>query len=161
MGSTSVNRPFPTVQAVERLARCFSSTNRYGQQNTQPRCWDIGTSASIERHSKRTFHFSISSCFNLYCLTSSSRVFLSPSELVFRIGTTSFTVLSVRTPLIIRKHFRSPGSGSKVSSTSLDRVSMTSTLGGIRSGEKNRKGMEIRLHVKMTRKEKRCMENKY
>jgi hypothetical protein len=39
--------------------------------------------------------------------------------LVLRIGTTSLTVRSVRTPLIMRKHFRSPGSGSSVSKTSL------------------------------------------
>jgi hypothetical protein len=34
-------------------------------------------------------------------------------------GMTSFTVLSTRTPFIIRKHFLSGGSGSRVSSTNL------------------------------------------
>jgi hypothetical protein len=71
----------------------------------------------------RTFHFSMSSCFVLYCLTSSSNAFFKPSELVLRIGTTSLTVRSVKTPLIIRKHLRSPGSGSRVSSTSLSYIS--------------------------------------
>jgi hypothetical protein len=33
------------------------------------------------------------------------------------------TVRSVKTPLIMRKHFRSPGNGSRVSSTSLYHVS--------------------------------------
>lgn len=66
-----------------------------------------------------TFHFSSSSCFNLYCLTRSSRTFFRPSAFVFRAGTTSLTVLSTSTPLIMRKHLRSPGRGSKVSRTSL------------------------------------------
>jgi hypothetical protein len=66
----------------------------------------------------------MSSCFVLYCLTSSSSAFFRPSELVLRIGTTSLTVRSVNTPLIIRKHFRSPGKGSKVSKTSLHHVSV-------------------------------------
>jgi hypothetical protein len=39
--------------------------------------------------------------------------------LVLRMGTTSLTVRSVKTPLIMRKHLRSPGNGSSVSSTSL------------------------------------------
>jgi hypothetical protein len=66
----------------------------------------------------------MSSCFVLYCLTSSSSAFFRPSELVLRIGTTSLTVRSVNTPLIMRKHFRSPGNGSKVSKTSLRHVSV-------------------------------------
>lgn len=68
---------------------------------------------------RHTFHFSISCCLLLYCFTRSSKTFLRPSEFVFRAGTTSFTVLSTRTPFIIRKHFRSPESGSRVSRTSL------------------------------------------
>src|SRR4051794_21520578 len=66
-----------------------------------------------------TFHFSSSSCLVLYCLTKSSRTFLRPSALVWRAGTTSLTVRSTSTPLIMRKHLRSPARGSKVSSTSL------------------------------------------
>jgi hypothetical protein len=42
--------------------------------------------------------------------------------LVCRIGTTSLTVRSVRTPLIMRKHLRSSGSGCSVSKTSLTLV---------------------------------------
>jgi len=68
---------------------------------------------------RRTFHFSISSCFVLYCRTRSSKTFFSPSELVLRAGTTSLTVRSTNTPLIIRKHFLPSGNGSSVSSTSL------------------------------------------
>jgi hypothetical protein len=83
-----------------------------------------------QRVGEHTFHFSISSCLVLYCLTSSSSAFLRPSELVLRIGTISFTVRSVSTPLIMRKHFRSPGSGSNVSRTSLVRVSMQLSLCG-------------------------------
>lgn len=67
-----------------------------------------------------TFHFSISSCFALYCFTKSSRTLLKPSELVSRAGITSLTVRSMRTPFIMRKHLRSPGSGIKVSRTSLE-----------------------------------------
>ena len=68
---------------------------------------------------KPTFHFSISSCCRLYCFTKSSRTFLSPSELVLSAGMTSLTVRSTKTPLIMRKHFRSGGRGFKVSRTSL------------------------------------------
>jgi hypothetical protein len=71
----------------------------------------------------RTFHFSISSCLPLYCLTNSSSTCFKPSELVCRAGSTSLTVLSTKTPLIRRKHFRSGGSGCKVSVTSLSRQS--------------------------------------
>jgi hypothetical protein len=78
----------------------------------------------LKLSNRRTFHFSMSSCFVLYCLTSSSSAFFRPSELVLRIGTTSLTVRSVKTPLIMRKHFRSPDSGSRVSNTSLYHVSM-------------------------------------
>jgi hypothetical protein len=66
-----------------------------------------------------TFHFSISTCLLLYCLTRSSSTFRRPSEFVLSAGMTSFTVLSTRTPFIIRKHFLSAGSGSRVSSTNL------------------------------------------
>jgi len=65
------------------------------------------------------FHFSNSVCLLVYCLTRSSNTFFSPSEFVFSAGTTSLTVLSTRTPFIIRKHFLSAESGSRVSSTSL------------------------------------------
>ena len=68
---------------------------------------------------RRTFHFSNSSCFTLYCFSNSFNTFFSPSEFVLSAGITSFTVLSMRTPLIRRKHFRSCGKGSKVSRTSL------------------------------------------
>ena len=67
----------------------------------------------------RTFHFSISFCCFLYCLRSSSSTFLRPSEFVFSAGMTSFTVLSTKIPFNMRKHFRSEGSGSSVSSTNL------------------------------------------
>lgn len=67
-----------------------------------------------------TFHFSSSSCFEVYCLRRSSSTFFRPSALVVSCGMTSFTVLSTSTPLIIRKHFLSPGSGSSVSMTSLE-----------------------------------------
>lgn len=66
-----------------------------------------------------TFHFSMSSCCRLYCLTSSSRTFFNPSEFVWSAGVTSFTVFSTKTPLTIRKHLRSGGRGASVSSTSL------------------------------------------
>ncbi|KAH8630259.1 hypothetical protein IG631_14836 [Alternaria alternata] len=88
----------------------------------------------IQAHCGRTFHFSISSCFNLYCLTNSSSACFRPSELVCRIGTTSLTVRSVKTPLIMRKHFRSPGSGCSVSKTSLVFVSISCVVMGIESG---------------------------
>lgn len=83
-----------------------------------------------------TFHFSISSCWRLYCLTKSSRTFFRPSELVSSAGLTSFTVLSTKTPLIMRKHFRSGGSGLSVSSTSLSNR---------RSGEPNRQPESLNL----------------
>jgi len=70
-------------------------------------------------HRQLTFHFSISVCLLLYCFTRSSSTFFNPSELTFNAGTTSFTVLSTRTPFIIRKHFLSAGRGSRVSRTSL------------------------------------------
>jgi len=73
----------------------------------------------LRKKKPRTFHFSISVCLELYCLTKSSNTFFNPSELVFKAGMTSFTVLSTRTPFIIRKHFLSAGRGSRVSSTSL------------------------------------------
>jgi hypothetical protein len=93
--------------AAERPGCCFASV--HGSQYSVPRAI----------HLQHTFHFSISSCLLLYCLTSSSSVFFNPSELAFRIGTTSSTTRSVNTPLIMRKHFLSPGSGSNVSNTSL------------------------------------------
>lgn len=65
------------------------------------------------------FHFSISSCCLLYCLTRSPSTFFKPSLLVCRAGTTSATVRSIKTPLIRRKHLRSVGSGLRVSKTSL------------------------------------------
>jgi hypothetical protein len=77
-----------------------------------------------EHKYERTFHFSISSCLLLYCLTRSSNTLPSPSELVFRAGMTSSTVRSMRTPLIIRKHFRSPERGVRVSRTSLRRCKL-------------------------------------
>ena len=76
-------------------------------------------SECIHKRKSITFHFSISSCLSLYCFSRSSRTFFRPSEFVLSAGTTSLTVRSTRTPLIIRKHLRSPGSGSSVSSTSL------------------------------------------
>jgi len=69
-----------------------------------------------------TFHFSSSSCLPVYCLSRSSRTFFSPSAFVLSCGRTSLTVLSTKTPLIIRKHFLSPDSGSKVSKTNLESV---------------------------------------
>lgn len=65
------------------------------------------------------FHFSISSCCLLYCLTRSPSTFFKPSLLVCRAGTTSATVRSIKTPLMRRKHLRSVGSGLRVSKTSL------------------------------------------
>lgn len=66
------------------------------------------------------FHFSKSACLAWYCLTRSSKTFFNPSAFVCSAGSTSLTVLSARTPLIMRKHFRSAGSGVRVSSTSLE-----------------------------------------
>lgn len=68
------------------------------------------------------FHFSISSCCLLYCLTRSPSTFFKPSLLVCRAGTTSATVRSIKTPLMRRKHLRSVGSGLSVSKTSLREV---------------------------------------
>ena len=65
------------------------------------------------------FHFSISSCVFLYCLTRSSSIFFRPSALVWSVGTTSETVRSTSTPLTMRKHLRVPGRGCRVSRTSL------------------------------------------
>ncbi|KAI7165233.1 hypothetical protein KC349_g98 [Hortaea werneckii] len=76
----------------------------------------------------RTFHLSMSSCFARYCLTKSSRTFFRPSAFVCSAGSTSLTVRSTSTPLIMRKHFRSPGKGVKVSSTSLTEVLAGETL---------------------------------
>ena len=67
------------------------------------------------------FHLSNSSCLLLYCLTSSSSTCFKPSEFVFKAGRTSFTVLSTRTPLMSRKHFRSWGRGCSDSMTNLIR----------------------------------------
>ncbi|EZF96379.1 hypothetical protein H113_03415 [Trichophyton rubrum MR1459] len=75
------------------------------------------------------FQLSISSCLLLYCFMSSSRTCLSPSAFVFSEGITSFTVRSTRTPLIMRKHFRSRGRGWRDSITSLDGVSVSVCLG--------------------------------
>lgn len=123
----------------------FSCLMGTGTTVVQPGCCSFSTSEHRQlpsRHEKRTvsgssphtslcsnrgtvraeaftFHFSISSCCRLYCLTSSSRTFFKPSEFVANAGRTSSTVLSTRTPLIIRKHFRSFGSGVRVSKTSL------------------------------------------
>src|SRR5437762_12712300 len=69
--------------------------------------------------SKHTFHLSISSCFDLYCLSSSSKTCFKPSEFVFKVGSTSSTVLSTKTPLVRRKHLRSLGRGARASATSL------------------------------------------
>lgn len=70
-----------------------------------------------------TFHLSISPCFALYCLTSSSSTCFNPSELVLRAGSTSSIVRSTSTPLMSRKHLRSCGSGCNVSVTSLHKMS--------------------------------------
>lgn len=66
-----------------------------------------------------TFHFSSSSCLALYCLTRSSRTIFRPSEFVLSAGSTSFTVCSMRTPLMSRNALRSPESGCRVSNTNL------------------------------------------
>ena len=72
-----------------------------------------------------TFHFSISSCRVLYCLSRSSRTFFKPSEFVLSAGLTSLTVRSTSTPFIMRKHLRSCGRGSSVSSTNLRAVEVS------------------------------------
>lgn len=77
-----------------------------------------------------TFHFSISSCVVLYCFSSSSSTFRNPSEFVFSAGMTSFTVRSTSTPLIMRKHLRLAGSGSRVSRTSLIHRQRGGVFGG-------------------------------
>lgn len=87
----------------------------------------VSIESFVTQH-RPTFHISISSCLLLYCLTSSSSVFFKPSWFVCRIGTMSATVRSVSTPLIMRKHLRSPGSGSSVSRTSLWCVSILSYM---------------------------------
>lgn len=85
-------------------------------------------SVAIDKDKKPTFHFSMSSCCRLYCLTSSSRTFFNPSEFIWSAGVTSFTVFSTKTPLTIRKHLRSGGRGVSVSSTSLFEQRMSGVI---------------------------------
>lgn len=105
-----------------------------------------------------TFHFSISSCCRLYCLIKSSKTFLRPSELVSSAGLTSFTVLSTRIPLIMRKHLRSWGSGSSVSSTSLLKQRSGEFKRQSRSLEVEKRNRELSEGKrKMTRKRRTCV----
>lgn len=91
--------------------------------------------AIISREGFHTFHLSSSSCFVLYCFTISSKTCFSPSWFVFNAGTTSLTVLSTRTPLMSRKHLRSPDRGSRVSKTSLFCITNCKRCDITKSGE--------------------------
>lgn len=90
-----------------------------------------------------TFQFSISVCLALYCLSKSSNTCFSPSAFVLSAGSTSFTVRSTRTPLTMRKHFRSCGRGSRVSMTSLGRGRRTNISS--RSLKKNQRYCEDKV----------------
>jgi len=122
-----------------RLARCIATGFGSSSEVRVSRCFSLlhnlhivlllsnglvsaDTLAEMDETPKpgpHTFHFSISSCLLRYCFTKSSNTFFNPSAFICKAGKTSLTVLSVKTPLIMRKHFRSPGSGVSVSSTSL------------------------------------------
>ena len=96
---------------------CSSSAAKVGQPPSLGKAakfgWILGDSL------EHTFHLSISSCLDLYCLSNSSKTCLRPSEFVFKAGSTPSTVLSTKTPFVSRKHLRPLGSGTSVSTTSL------------------------------------------
>ena len=129
ISSSSPSFLLPTPSPLQKLIYCpgccttctlfFFYTPTRQHQSTIPHSQTPTPSRPQTKKEKHTFHPSISSCRLLYCFTSSSSVFLSPSWFVSRMGTTSATERSVSTPLIMRKHFLSPGRGVRVSRTSL------------------------------------------
>ena len=128
ISASSPSFPLPTPSPLQKLIYCpgccttctlfffYTPTRQHHPPNH-----DTLTPSNTKKE-QHTFHPSISSCRLLYCFTSSSSVFLSPSWFVSRMGTTSATERSVSTPLIMRKHFLSPGRGVSVSRTSLEGV---------------------------------------